>query len=84
MPAHKHRSKSLRQAKKRNARNSDVKTKIKTLTKKVVSAETPEAVQKELNAAVSTIDKAAKKGVIHKRAAARRVSRLAKKANRTA
>jgi len=84
MPAHKHRSKSLRQANKRHARNSDVKTKIKSLTKKVISAETPEAAQKDLKVAISTIDKATKKGIIHKRTAARRVSRLAKKANKSA
>jgi small subunit ribosomal protein S20 len=84
MPAHKHRSKTMRQANKSKARNMDVKTQIKSLTKRVLSAETPEAAQKDLIAATSAIDKATKKGVLHKRTAARRVSRLAKKVNKPA
>ena len=84
MPAHKHRLKTLRQAKKSRERNTHVKSQIKSLTKKIDAAESPEAAEKALKATVSAIDKAAKKGVIHKRAAARRVSRITRKANKKA
>lgn len=40
-----------------------------------------EAMTTPLKAAQSVIDKAAKKGVLHKRTAARKISRLAKLAN---
>jgi small subunit ribosomal protein S20 len=40
-----------------------------------------EDAKKTLNAAKSTIDNAAKKGVIHKKTAARKVSRLTKLVN---
>jgi small subunit ribosomal protein S20 len=84
MPSHKHREKSIRQDVKRQARNSQVKSKLKTLTKKVradVESGNSEGVTTNLRNAVSAIDKAAKKGTIHKRAASRRISRLAKAAN---
>jgi small subunit ribosomal protein S20 len=84
MPAHKHRLKTLRQANKSQARNTQVKSRIKTLTKNVESADSPETAEKALKATVSAIDKAAKKGVIHKRAAARRISRITRKANKKA
>ncbi len=84
MPSHKHREKSLRQNEKRKARNIQVKSKFRTLSKKVradVAAGNSKEITTSLVNAVSSIDKAAKKGVIHKKAAARRVSRLAKAAN---
>ena len=84
MPSHKHREKSIRQDVKRQARNTQVKSKVKTLSKKVranVEAGNSEEIATSLRNAVSAIDKAAKKGTIHKRAASRRISRLAKAAN---
>lgn len=63
--------KRLRQAEKRELRNRVVKTRMKTETKKALAGEP--------NLAVSMIDRAAAKGVIHKNAAARRKSRLAKR-----
>ena len=87
MPSHKHREKKIRQDEKRNARNTKVKSEIKTVSKKMrTSAESTETVDMEklLRDATAVIDSAATKGVIHKRAASRRVSRLAKLKNKTA
>jgi len=67
-------------------RNRTVKTRIKGLVKKIgllgndTDAATAAA---ELNTAQSTIDKASKKGVLHPRTAARKISRLTKSVNRT-
>lgn len=77
--------KRVRQAKKRELRNKSVKTAIKTATKKVIAAveeKDREKVQKELVAATKLISRAAAKGIIHKNAASRRISRLAKIANK--
>lgn len=63
--------KRLRQAAERELRNRIVKTRIKTETKKALGGLE--------NEAVSMLDRAAAKGVIHKNAAARRKSRLAKR-----
>ena len=68
--------KRLRQSAKRTLRNQIAKTRIKTETKKAIAGET--------NLAVSVIDRAASKGIIHKNAAARKKSRLAKKVAATA
>jgi len=60
-------------------RNVAAKSKIKTHVKKArtaIEAGDAEAAQKAVSEAVSVIDKAAGKGIIHKKAAARRKSRL--------
>ncbi|MFV1951471.1 MAG: 30S ribosomal protein S20 [Nitrospinota bacterium] len=82
MPTHKSAIKRERQNKRRNRRNSQRKTYIKTTAKKVL--QTIEKGEKEkaaevLRTAVSTIHKAASKGVIHKNTASRKISRLSKK-----
>lgn len=68
----------------RRAANASVKSAIKTATRKTIetieSGNTEEA-KSLLTKAVSTIDKAAAKGVIHKNAAARKKSRLSRKVN---
>ncbi len=56
---------------------SSPRTHIKKVRRLVESAELDQA-QTELSAAISALDKAAQKGVIHKNNAARRKSRLAK------
>lgn len=83
MANHKSAEKRARQSEKKNLRNRMVKTNVKTAVKKVLAAvsEKDENSTSVLDMAKSTIDKAAKKGVIHKRAAARKISRLAKKIN---
>ena len=80
MPSHQHRIKSLKQAAKRQARNSQVKSRVRTMSKKV-SAES-ENLEGDLRSAISAVAKAAQLGVLHRKAASRRVSRLAKRANK--
>lgn len=68
-------------------RNKMVKSKVKTLTKKVeaaVAAADKAAAAAALKNAVVAIDKAAAKGIFHKNTAARKVSRLAKAVNKMA
>ena len=67
-------------------RNRSVKTKVKKVIKTVrlaVKEGSHKAAADQLNSAKSTIDKAAKKGAIHKTAAARKISRLTKHVNST-
>ena len=68
----------------RQERNKAVKSSVKTAIKKVeaaVKAADKDAAAKELLNATSIIDKAAKKGVLHKNNASRKVARLAKMVN---
>lgn len=69
----------MRQDEKRRARNRAVKSQVKTAIKKVLQAVGKEEAPELLRQAESVIDRAAKKGVIHWRAAARKKSRLARK-----
>jgi len=65
-------------------RNKMIKSKIKTLVKKVeaaVAASDKAAATTALKEAVVAIDKAAAKGVYHKNTAARKVSRITKAVN---
>jgi small subunit ribosomal protein S20 len=77
--------KRIRITEKRRVRNVAVRTTVKSAVKKAREAlsskdqsKTPEAIKE----AATTISKAASKGVLHKRNAARRISRLAKAANK--
>ncbi len=77
--------KRTKQSEARRLRNSHVKTTMKTQIKKALSA--ADAKDKEnldvlFVKAISQINKAASKGVIHKNNASRKVSRLVKKVNR--
>jgi small subunit ribosomal protein S20 len=72
-----------RQNERAHARNKAVRTSLKTDAKKVRAAADPETAAAELRAATRAIDKAASRGVLHKKTAARRKSRLAKAAART-
>jgi len=77
--------KRVRQAEKRQLRNKSVKTAIKTATKRVIAAveeKDREKVQKELLEATKLICRAAAKGIIHRNAASRKISRLAVMANK--
>ena len=77
MPNTKQCEKRLRQDKKRQARNNYVKKTIKTLSKRMNSDIPLEEKQSLIHTIYSELDKAAKKGVIHKRTASRRKSRIA-------
>ena len=64
---------------KKTLRNKMIKSKVKTVIKKVeaaIAAGDKEAAQANLLVAISEIDKAASKGVYHKNNASRKVSRL--------
>ena len=83
MANHKSAEKRTRQNTKRRIRNKSVKTQIKHVTKgvRLAAGEASKDVSAEMKSAQSMIDKAAKKGVIHKRTAARKISRLSKLVN---
>jgi len=71
----------------KTARNKSIKSAVKTSIKKVEAAvanKNKEEAQAALTAAISTITKAANKGVYHKNNAARKVSRLTKLVNELA
>jgi small subunit ribosomal protein S20 len=69
-------AKRTRQALKRSLRNRNVVTRLRTLQKQVRSSKTPSAEQ--IRPTIAAIDKAAKRGIIHRNAAHRRKSRLNK------
>ncbi len=74
-------------SKKKEMRNKAVKTELKTLVKKVdaaIAEGNKEAAASALLVATSKIDKAAKKGILHKNTAARKISRLNKAVNKIA
>lgn len=69
-----------RQAEKRRARNQAVRTQVKSAVKKAreaLASKDPAKFQEALRAAARTLDKAASKGVLHKKNASRRIARLA-------
>ncbi len=78
MANHKSAKKRAIQSEKKRERNMMTKTKMKNAIKAVrnAEAEKSEDAASVLNNAKSVIAKSAKKGVIHKRAAARKISRL--------
>lgn len=83
MANHKSALKRAGQNERRRLRNKAVQTRVKNVVKDVrlaVAQDEGDAAEK-LNTAKSAIDKAAKKGVIHKRTASRKVSRLARQVN---
>ncbi len=81
MAHHKSAKKRIRQNEKRRLRNQASRSKINTLSKKVLKAENKEEAVKLLKEAVSFIDKMVSKGRLHKNTAARRKSRLTRYVN---
>jgi small subunit ribosomal protein S20 len=81
---HKSALKRARQNVVRRLRNKAVRTRVKSAVKNVraaVSDNSQDNIAQELNLAKSIIDNAARKGTIHKRTAARKISRLSKLVN---
>lgn len=81
MANHKSALKRARQNEIRRIRNKSLKTRTKNVTKSVLQAvdeKSIETARSELDSAKSAIDRAAKKGVIHKNTAARKISRLSR------
>ena len=89
MPNIKSVIKDVKRSQQRRLRNQATKSQIKTYVKKarliIADADAqPEAVSATVSKTVSVIDKAWKRGIIHKNAAARRKSRLMKRVAKAA
>lgn len=70
---------------KKAARNKAIRSKVKTMIKKVeaaVAAGDKELAKNSLSLAVKEISMASSKGVIHKNTAARKISRISKLVNK--
>ncbi|MDA8156135.1 MAG: 30S ribosomal protein S20 [Actinomycetota bacterium] len=77
--------KRARQAVKRHDKNVAVKSALKTVSKKAVAANEKKdagAIAETLKEATKAYAKAASKGILHKNTASRKISRLAKAANK--
>ncbi|MFW6334237.1 MAG: 30S ribosomal protein S20 [Desulfosalsimonas sp.] len=84
MANHRSALKRIRQNSRRRMRNKMVKTRVKNSVKKVVSAAEKDGdAGAEFKNAQSVIDTAARKGVIHPRTAARKISRLSRRVNKS-
>ena len=71
----------------KTARNKAIKSKVKTMVKKVeaaVEAKDVAAAQDALKVAISEINKAGSKGVYHKNTCSRKIARLSKAVNEIA
>jgi small subunit ribosomal protein S20 len=88
MPSHKSAEKAVRQTLKRTQINKARISRIRTFVKRVEGsvivlgkdpATTPEVLKKHLGAAEKELMRGASRGVMHKNAAARKVSRLTRK-----
>ena len=80
MPNKQNAKKALRQAKKRTLANLIVKSRVRQAMKQAVKAtETKENLVESLRLLQKALGKAAKKGILKKKTAARKLSRLAKK-----
>lgn len=85
MANHKSALKRARQNEGRRLRNRGYKTRVKNAVKNVraaVAENTPEKAQEDLKAAVSIIQKTASRGVLHRKTASRKISRLSRQVNR--
>lgn len=86
MPNIKSQKDRVVQSRKENLHNKAIKSSLKTVIKKADAAIDSNAENKAevMRAAEAAIDSAKSKGVIHKNTAARKVSRMAKRANKAA
>lgn len=83
MANHKSALKRAKQSEVRRLRNRARKTRMKNVIKSLEDAlrSNPELAQERLRDAISTIDRTAQKGVIHRNKAARKISRLTSRVN---
>ncbi|MBN2126301.1 MAG: 30S ribosomal protein S20 [Deltaproteobacteria bacterium] len=87
MANHKSALKRAKQSEVRRQRNVACKTRVKTVVKDVrtaVAASDAGVAQEALKKAVSTIQKTASKGVLHRKSASRKISRLARQVHKLA
>ena len=84
MPNIKSQKDRVVQSAKEQAHNKAIKSNLKTVVKKANAAIVSGAADKDaaVKVAVSAIDKAQSKGVLHKNTAARKISRMAQRANK--
>ena len=84
MPNIKSQKDRVVQSAKEQAHNKAIKSNLKTVVKKANAAIVSGAADKDaaVKVAVSAIDKAQSKGVLHKNTAARKISCMAKRANK--
>ena len=84
MATHKSAEKRDRQNKTHRKRNIAAKSALKTKIKSVIAgveSKNKENSENALKAAIPALNKAASKGIIHKKNASRKISRLTKKVN---
>jgi len=84
LATHRSAEKRSRQNEKRRLRNSSIKSRVKTGIKsvlKTVEAKDREGSKSALAHVIPIIDEAAAKGVLHKRTASHKVSKLTRKVN---
>ena len=82
---HKSTEKRARQNKKQYQANRAIKSSVKTGVKNllaVIEAKNQEGSTTQLKKVISTLSKAASKGMVHKKTASRRISRLTKRTNK--
>jgi len=87
MANHKSSEKRIRQTVKRNEINRARRSKVRTLAKAVevaLAGKDVDAAKKAMQAAEAGLARAAGRGVIHKRTAARKASRMAKRVKKAA
>ncbi|HSM09203.1 MAG TPA: 30S ribosomal protein S20 [Gemmatimonadota bacterium] len=76
MPNIKSAKKRLKQSRKRREHNKDVKSSIRTVTKRLLQTESHDEADEMLRQATSMLDRAARRGILPTNAVARRKSRL--------
>ncbi len=79
---HKSAQKRARQTPKRTEYNKHFKSKIKSAVKNVVAAKKKDEAEKALKKAVTVLDRAAVKGILHRNTAANKKSKLTKAVNK--
>jgi small subunit ribosomal protein S20 len=87
LPTTKTAEKEMRVADRRQKRNQSTRSGTKTLVTKaegVIAGGNLEAAQAEVKTAITSLDKEAERGTVHRNNAARRKSRLMKKLNAAA
>jgi small subunit ribosomal protein S20 len=81
MPQHKSAEKRARQSMKRRLANREKRSRMRTLTRRVLESQEKEQAEVLLKDAVSYIDRMTVKGLVHKNTAANRKSSLVKHVN---
>ena len=82
MPHHVQFVKDMKQNKKAQQRNRSAKSRMNTAVKKVCTATTKDDASSALRKAIAIIDSTARRGIIKKETAARKVSRLTRLVNK--